>query len=75
MLDVIGRNLIVSNKELKKKRKICAKSFFFFLRNNYNILLTPQFKPFPPLDPKHSLHGKMPIQLQGFWLCQELYGI
>ena len=26
--------------------------FYFFLRNNYNMLLTPQFEFFPPLDPQ-----------------------
>ena len=25
--------------------------FFFFFRDNYNMLLTPQFKPFPPKPP------------------------
>ena len=32
----------------KRKEKNRAFSFFFFLRNNYTMLLTPQFKPFPP---------------------------
>ena len=39
----------------------------FFLRNNYNMLLTSQLEPFPPQTPKNFVHGEVPIQIQGFW--------
>ena len=41
---------------------------FFFFRDNYNMLLTPQLKLFPPYAPKHFVHREVPIQLQGLWL-------
>ena len=31
------------------------------------MLLTPQLKPFPPQTPKHFMHEKVLIQLQGLW--------
>ena len=40
---------------------------FPFLRDNYNMLLTPQLEPFPPYTPKHFMHGEVPIQLQALF--------
>ena len=37
---------------------------FFFLKNNYNMLLTLQLESFLPYTPKHFVHGKVSIQLQ-----------
>ena len=40
-------------------------TFFFFFRNNYNILLTPQFEHLTPYIPKHFMYGEVPIQFFG----------
>ena len=38
-----------------------------FFRDNYNMLLTLQLKPFSPYTPNHFMHEEASIQLQGFW--------
>ena len=40
--------------------------FFFFLRNNYNILLTLQFEPFPPRLPSTLCMGRCQFNYKSF---------
>ena len=50
-------SLTISFKELE---------FFFFLKNNYNMLLTPQFEPGPPRPPSTLYMGRCQFSYKVF---------
>ena len=47
---------------------------FFFLRDNYNMLLSSQLESFPlTKPPKCFVHGNVSIQLQDPWLSNSVF--
>ena len=38
----------------------------FFLKDNYNMLLIPQFEHFLPLTPNHFVHGRCQFKYRAF---------
>ena len=52
----------------KKPIPISCHQFFFFLRDNYNMLLTPQLEPFPPKSPSTLYMGRCQFSYKAFGL-------
>ena len=65
----IGRDSFLSSLKICRHfaKEASLQNLFLFLRNNYSMLLIPQFKLFPPQTPKHFMHEKVSIQLQSLW--------
>ena len=54
--------MLLGNYFPKKNQSINS----FFFRNNYNMLLTLQFKPFPPRSPSTLYMGRCQFRYKAF---------